>query len=69
MKKQLFRIALTLGAGICLLGCVDQPAKTTATTDPTQRTYDRNDLHNSGRQTTGEAVQKLDPAAQVNTGR
>jgi hypothetical protein len=51
--------------GLGLIGCATDSATKPATTDPTQRTYTKSDLQNSGGQTTGEAVRKLEPAATV----
>lgn len=68
MKKYLFGMALALAVPL-FTGCANEQQSASSSspaTDPTKKTYSRKDLNNSGRQTTGEAVQALDPAAQVN---
>lgn len=68
MKTYLLWLLLAV-AGVGFSGCANQneTTKTTTTTgaNPTDRNYDRSQLQNSGRQTTGGAIQKLEPAAQV----
>jgi hypothetical protein len=70
MKSCLF--AAVVGAlALNLAGCADQPSKTrdASTANPTDRTYTQKDLNHSGRQTTAEGVQALDPAVTTSSGR
>jgi hypothetical protein len=55
-----------------LVGCADQgqtASNRTTPTTPGQRTYDRNDINRTGRQTTAGAVEALDPSAHVSGDR
>jgi hypothetical protein len=52
-----------------LAGCADQPTTASASAgNPTDRTYSRNDLNRTGRQSTGEAIQAADPSVTVSGG-
>lgn len=67
----LFGAALILGT-FFFAGCADQGQTTSNRTTPTtpgQRTYDRNDINRTGRQTTAGAVEALDPSAHVSGDR
>jgi hypothetical protein len=69
MKSLLLTVAIVTGVMFTIGGCADQSSTAQSTANPTDRTYNRRDLQRTGENTTGGAVQKLDPSAQVTSGR
>jgi hypothetical protein len=70
MKPYFLAVALMGIAALTFAGCANEtPDATASAGNPTDRTYTRDDINRSGRQTTGEAMQAMDPAVQVSGGR
>jgi hypothetical protein len=64
MRSVLVVAAITSGA-LMLTGCATQPVadhSASVITDPTQSTYTRDDLNNTGRHDTAAAIRAIDPA-------
>ena len=70
MKTCLFAVAMVAVSAFSFAGCANEPASATASAqaNPTDRTYTQKDLQHSGRQTTGGAIQAIDPSAHVSGG-
>jgi hypothetical protein len=65
MKMFVMGSALMVAFVLSMAGCANQPAASTttdSTANPTDRRYDRTDIQRTGRGSTSEAIQALDPS-------
>jgi hypothetical protein len=69
MKSFLLTAIMAAVAVFAFAGCADQATKGSASAgNPSDRTYNRDDLQKTGRQTTSEAIQRSDPSVTVSSG-
>ena len=73
MHIHAFAATIAVVSAFMFAGCADQrldPGSSPAaasTTDPTERTYGRKEIDRSGRRTTPDAIQAMDPASRIST--
>jgi len=70
MKKYRFLLPLAVAVAIfAVVGCAhNQETVTTASSNPSAKTYNSNDLQKTGKRTSGEALQAADPAVTTSSG-
>jgi hypothetical protein len=70
MKCYLLAVAFFSLSIFAFGGCANESSKSAAAgANPTDRTYTRKDLQNTGRQDTAGAAQAVDPSVSVSSGR